>query len=115
MENIQLAGIKDFEKLDIRVGEIIDVKPFPEARKRAFKIKVNFGGDIGVKKTSAQLVDNYQAEDLMGKNVLAVVNFPVRQIGPFLSEVLILGVPDKNGKTILIVPELNVPPGGRLY
>lgn len=110
-----MATISDFEKLDILVGKIIEVEPFPEARKPAYKIKIDFGNNIGVRKSSAQLVANYQASDLINKNILAIVNFPPRQIGPFVSEVLILGVPDDNGDTVLITPETDVPAGGKLY
>ena len=95
----------DFAKLDIRVGKIINVEDFPEARKPAYKLTIDFGPDIGQKRSSAQLVKYYKKEDLMGKKVLGVVNFPSRQIGPFLSEVLTLGVPDSEHECILIVPD----------
>lgn len=110
-----MATIEDFELLDIRVGEIIGVEDFPEARKQSYKIKVDFGGEIGIKKSSAQIVANYTKDDLQNKKVLAVVNFPPRQIGPFISEVLILGVPDSKGEVILIQPERDVPIGGKMY
>jgi len=110
-----MATIEDFDKLDIRIGEIIEVQDFPEARNPSYKITVDFGRDTGIKRSSAQLVENYSKEDLINKKILAVVNFPPRQIGPFISEILILGVPDKNGETILIQPELDVPVGGKLY
>jgi len=110
-----MATIEDFDKLDIRVGEIVEVKDFPEARKPSYKITVDFGEKIGIKKSSAQLVANYSKETLFNKKILAVVNFPPRQIGPFISEILILGVPDHDGETILIHPEKNVPVGGKLY
>lgn len=110
-----MVEIDDFNKLDIRAGKIIAVQDFPEARKRAYKISIDFGIQIGVRQSSAQLTDNYTKLDLEGKMVMAVVNFPARQIGPFLSEVLILGVPDGNGKTILVCPEEEVNPGAKLY
>ncbi|WGM38847.1 tRNA-binding protein [Caulobacter sp. NIBR1757] len=105
----------DFLKVDIRVGEVIAAEPFPEARKPAIKLRIDFGGDIGVKKSSAQIVRNHPPESLIGRQVLAVVNFPPRQIGPFMSEVLTLGVPDTDGEVMLIGPDRPVPIGGRLY
>lgn len=110
-----MATIEDFEKLDIRVGKVLEVEDFPEARKPSYKLKIDFGKEIGVKKSCAQLIDNYTKEDLQDKLVLAVVNFPPRQIGPAISEVLTLGVPDENGHTILIEPERNAPLGAKLY
>ena len=111
-----MATIDDFLKLDIRVGEIVEVHDFPEARKPAYKLTINFGPEIGTKRSSAQIVHHYKKEDLMGKKVLAVVNFPPRQIGPFISEVLTLGVPDANNQTILIVPDMpEAVVGGKLY
>ena len=110
-----MATIDDFDKLDIRVGRIIEVRDFPEARKPAYKLTIDFGPEIGTKKSSAQIVDHYRKEELQDKLVLAVVNFPPRQIGPFISEVLTLGLPDEQGKTVLITPDASVPVGGRLY
>ncbi|MEZ5083600.1 MAG: tRNA-binding protein [Bacteroidales bacterium] len=109
-----MATIEDFNKLDIRVGMIIDVRPFPKARKPAYILTIDFGKEIGQKKSSAQLVDNYKEEQLLHKKVMAVVNFPPRQIGPMFSEVLTLGVTDKLGKTVLISPETDVPLGAKL-
>lgn len=110
-----MATIDDFGKLDIRVGKIIDVQDFPEARKPAYKLTIDFGPEIGVKKSSAQIVSNYTKEDLAGRLVLAVVNFPPRQIGTLMSEVLTLGVPDATGQVVLLQPSKDVPLGGRLY
>jgi tRNA-binding protein len=104
-----------FEAVDIRVGTIVDAQPFPEARKPAIKLTIDFGGDIGVKKSSAQLTVHYQADRLLGRQVCAVVNFPPRQIGPFISEVLTLGMPDADGAVVLIAPDLKVPNGGKLF
>ena len=105
----------DFEKVDIRVGTIIGVEPFPEARKPAFKLRIDFGNDLGVKKSSAQITAHYTLEALLGRQVAAVVNFPPRQIGPFMSEVLTLGFPDANGGVVLIGPSQTVPNGGKLF
>ena len=105
----------DFEKVDIRVGRITRVEPFPEARKPAYKLWVDFGPEIGEKRSSAQITKHYTLEGLIGRQVLAVVNFPPRQIGPFMSEVLTLGVPDESGEVVLIGPGQDVPIGGRLF
>ena|SRR3989338_4799506 len=109
------ATFDDFQKLDIRVGKIVEVEDFPEAKKPAFKLKIYLGKEIGVKKSCAQLVANYKTEELVDKLVLCVVNFTPRQIGPATSEVLTLGVPDENGNCILIQPECDVEIGGRLH
>jgi tRNA-binding protein len=108
-------GLDDFLKVDVRVGRVMAAEPFPEARKRAFKLTIDFGPPIGVKKSSAQITRNHRLEDLVGRLVLAVVNFPPRQIGPMMSEVLTLGVPDEHGEVMLIGPDREVPIGGRLY
>ena len=105
----------DFAKVDIRVGTIVEVEPFPQARKPAFKLKVDFGPEIGVKRSSAQVVANYKAEALVGRQVAAVVNFPPKQIGPFMSEVLVLGFPDGQGQVVMVGVDLPVPNGGRLF
>ena len=105
----------DFMKVDIRVGTIVDAQPFPEARKPAYRLMIDFGPEIGVKKSSAQITRNYRLEDLVGRQVAAVVNFPPRQIGPLMSEVLTLGFPDAAGEVMLIGPDRKVPDGGRLY
>jgi tRNA-binding protein len=112
---LSLATFADFERIDIRVGRIVRAEAFPEARKPAYKLAIDFGPDVGVKQSSAQLTRVYAAEDLQGRLVLAVVNFPPRQIGPFRSEVLTLGVPDAEGAVVLIAPERDVPLGGRLF
>jgi len=105
----------DFLKVDVRVGRIVDVRPFPAARKPAYQLEVDFGPSIGRKRSSAQLTQRYSAEDLLGHLVLAVVNFPPRQIASFFSEVLVLGVPDADGNVVLVEPDAEVPLGGRLF
>ncbi|MBM3230935.1 tRNA-binding protein [Candidatus Peregrinibacteria bacterium] len=110
-----MATVEQFKEIDIRVGKITQVEDFPEARKPAFRLAIDFGSVIGVKKSSAQITENYTKESLLGRNVLAVVNFPPRQIGPFLSEVLTLGVPDDRGNVVLIAADSDVPLGGRMY
>lgn len=105
----------DFLKVDIRTGVVVDAQPFPEARKPAIKLWVDFGSPIGVKKSSAQLTRHYSIKDLIGRQVCAVVNFPPRQIGKFMSEILVLGMPDGDGEVVLIVPDKEVPMGGRLF
>ena len=105
----------DFQKVDIRVGRITRAEPFPEARKPAYKLWVDFGAEIGEKRSSAQITVHYTLEELVGRQVLAVVNFPPRQIGKVMSEILVLGVPDEAGKVVLMRPDQNVPIGGRLF
>ena len=110
-----MINFDDFLKIDIRVGRIIDIQPFPGARKPAWKLQIDFGDEIGVKKSSAQITDLYDADALMGKQILAVVNFPPRQIGPFMSEVLTLGVSDRNGAIMLVRPDDEAEEGVRLH
>ena len=105
----------DFEAVDIRVGTITRAEPYPEARKPAIKLWVDFGGDIGEKRSSAQITRHYSPDSLIGKQVLAVVNFPPRQIGKVMSEVLVLGMPDADGEVVLVRPDLAVPNGGKLF
>ena len=105
----------DFQKIDIRVGQVIRAEPYPEARKPAIKLWVDFGAEIGEKKSSAQITRHYTPEALIGKKVMGVVNFPPRQIGKFISEVLILGVPDEDQEVILLAPDQDAPIGGRMF
>ncbi len=107
--------IDDFEKVKIAVGRVLTADEFPEARKPAYKLTIDFGEEIGVKKTSVQITEHYELDELVGRLVLAVVNFPPRQIGPMKSEVLTLGVPDELGKVVLIAPDQDVPLGGLLF
>ena len=106
---------QDFEKVDVRAGRILKVEDFPQARKPAYILEIDFGPEIGVKKSSAQLTTNYTKEGLIGKLVIAVINFPVKRIGPFLSEVLTLGLPDGNGGVVLLCPTQEVPLGGKMF
>lgn len=110
-----MATIDEFQAIDIRVGRVIEALPFPEARKPAFKLRIDFGPEIGVKQSSAQITTHYTPEALTGRLVMAVVNFPPRKIAGFPSEVLTLGVPDDAGEVVLLRPDLDVPLGGRLY
>ncbi len=112
MDQIEYA---DFEAVDIRVGTIVGAERFPEARKPSIKLTIDFGDEVGVKKSSAQLTVHYKPDQLIGRQVCAVVNFPPRQIGPFMSEVLTLGMPDEDGAVVLVRPDLRVPNGGKLF
>ena len=105
----------DFERVDIRVGTVVDAQPLPEARKPSIRLVIDFGADIGTKRSAAQLTVHYRPDQLIGRQVCAVVNFPPRQIGPFMSEVLTLGMPDEDGAVVLIRPDFKVPNGGRLF
>jgi tRNA-binding protein len=112
VEQIQFA---DFLKVDVRVGTIVHVEDYPEARKPAYKLEIDFGGDIGRKRSSAQITQHYRKEELVGKQVIAVVNFPPKQIGKFMSEVLTLGLPDEKGNVVLLQPTVKVPNGARMF
>jgi|SRR5205085_10229933 len=112
---MNFASIQDFQKLDIRVGKIIEVNSFPEAKKPAYKLTIDLGPEIGTKKSSAQITEHYTKEQLLNQLVMCVVNFPPRQIGPFVSEVLTLGVPSENNTVVLVQPQQNVPVGGKLF
>lgn len=114
-ETSSTANLEDFEKLDIRVGRVIDVQPFPEGRYSTHILMIDFGPELGTKKSLAKLTPNYAEPELIGRQVLAVINFPQRQIGKHLSEVLTLGVPDENGNVVLLRPDQDVPVGGKLY
>ena len=109
-----MATIEDFQSLDIRVGRVVEVEDFPQARKPAYRLTIDFG-PLGLKRSSAQLTALYRREDLYGRLVVAVVNFPPRRIGPFVSEVLVLGAPDEAGNVVLLALERDVPLGGRIY
>jgi tRNA-binding protein len=115
MQATETVALDDFQRLDIRVGTVVDAKPFPEARKPAMQLWIDFGAAIGIKRSSAQITVHYKPDQLIGRQVCAVVNFPPRQIGPFLSEVLTLGLPSEEGEVILLRPDFTVPDGGRLY
>jgi tRNA-binding protein len=110
-----LATTEDFDRLDIRVGTVVDAQPFPEARKPSIRLWVDFGGSLGVKRSSAQLTVHYAPDRLIGRQVMAVVSFPPRRIAGFESEVLVLGVPDENGAVVLLKPDLRVPDGGKMF
>lgn len=112
-----MAGIEweDFEKVDVRVGKVIEAQPFPEARKPSIKLVLDFGADVGTRRTSAQLTSHYDPEGLVGRQVVAVVNFPPKRIAGFESEVLVLGVPDEAGEVVLLSPDMEVPEGGKMF
>jgi tRNA-binding protein len=110
-----MIELADFEAIDIRVGRIVRAESFPEARKPAYKLTIDFGSTVGVRRSSAQLTRRYGCDDLVGRLVLGVVNLPPRQIGPFVSEVLTLGLPDEHGDVVLVAPDGDVPIGGRLF
>jgi tRNA-binding protein len=111
---VELAW-EDFERVDVRVGRVVEAKPFPEARKPSIKLSIDFGPEFGEKRTSAQITEHYTPDSLVGRQVVAVVNFPPKRIAGFKSEVLVLGVPDEAGEVVLLSPDLEVPPGGRMF
>jgi tRNA-binding protein len=106
---------EDFEKVEVRVGNVVKAEPFPEARKPSIKLTVDFGPQVGTRRTSAQLTAHYEPEDLVGRQVVAVVNFPPKRIAGFKSEVLVLGIPDEDGEVVLLSPDQSVPPGGKMF
>jgi tRNA-binding protein len=112
---LPLLSYPEFQRVDIRVGRVVAVDDFPEARKPAYKLRIDFGAAIGVKKSSAQATKHYSKDTLLNRLVVAVVNFPPKQIGPYMSEVLTLGVPDDDGDVVLLVPERDIPLGGRMF
>lgn len=112
---MSIITYEDFSKVEIRVGRVERAEPFPEARQPSLKLWIDFGGELGVRKTSAQLAANYSPDDLAGRQVVAVTNFPPKQVGKFMSEVLVLGVPDAAGQVVLLRPDSDVPLGGRMY
>ncbi len=111
----EIIAYSDFEKVDIRVGTVVDVQDFPEARKPAYKLTIDFGAEVGIKKSSVQITKHYRKEDLLGKQVCGVVNFSPKQIGPFISETLTLGFADENGDVVIITPTKKVPNGGKMF
>jgi tRNA-binding protein len=111
---VELAW-EDFERVDVRVGRVVEAKPFPEARKPSIKLSIDFGPEFGEKRASAQITEHYTPDSLVGRQVVAVVNFPPKRIAGFKSEVLVLGVPDEAGEVVLLSPDLEVPPGGRMF
>jgi tRNA-binding protein len=115
MSDSARISFDDFLKVDVRVGRIVSARPFPAARKPAYQLELDFGPEVGRRRSSAQLTQRYTADELVGRQVLAVINFPPRQIATFLSEVLVLGVPDADGNVVLVQPEAEVPLGGRLF
>ena len=115
MIDSEIIAFADSQRIDIRAGTVVAAEPFPEARQPAYKLHVDFGPGVGIKQTSAQVTTHYECEQLLGSQVAAVVNFPPKQIGKFMSEVLVLAFPDENGQVVLVRPDRPVPDGGRLY